>query len=49
MALTILLQPVVGVVYNLVLDQMFAAKKNGGATLNGTSISVSQCKGVCGC
>ena len=37
--------PVVGVVYNFVLDQMFAAQKGGGATMNGKPIHVSQCNG----
>jgi fructose-1,6-bisphosphatase/inositol monophosphatase family enzyme len=36
---------VVGVVYNFVLEQMFAAKKGGGATMNGEPIHVSQCTG----
>ena len=34
-----------GVVYNFVLDQMFAAQKGGGATMNGKPIHVSQCNG----
>ena len=38
-------QPVVGVVYNFVLDQLFAAKKGGGATMNGKKIHVSMCIG----
>ncbi len=38
--------PVVGVVYNFFLDQMFAARKGGGATMNGSSIHVSKCTGV---
>lgn len=37
--------PVVGVVYNFNLDQLFAAKKGGGATLNGKPIQVSKCTG----
>ncbi len=41
-------QPVVGVVYNFNLDQMFAAKKGGGATMNGEPISVSECTGKYG-
>ena len=32
-------------VYNFVLEQMFAAKKGGGATMNGDPIHVSQCTG----
>ena len=31
--------------YNFVLDQMFAAKKEGGATMNGEPIHVSTCTG----
>lgn len=38
-------QVVVGVVYNFILDQLFAAKEGGGATLNGEPIHVSQCTG----
>lgn len=44
--LTVDKQPVVGVVYNFNLDQMFAAKKGSGATLNGKPISVSKCTGT---
>ncbi len=33
---------VVGVVYNPVLDELFAARRRGGATLNGQPIQVSQ-------
>ena len=40
-------QPVVGVVYNFNLDQMFAAKKGGGATLNGNPLQASKCTGEC--
>lgn len=40
-------QPVVGVVYNFILDQMFAAKKGGGATMNGSPMKVSGCTGEC--
>ena len=43
--LTVNKQPVVGVVYNFVLDQMFAARKGGGATMNGRSLCVSKCTG----
>lgn len=39
------IQVVVGVVYNFILDQLFAAKKGGGATMNGEPIHVSQCTG----
>ena len=38
-------ESVVGVVYNFHLDQLFAAKKGGGATMNGKPIHVSQCTG----
>ena len=38
--------PVVGVVYNFVMDQMFAARKGGGATMNGAPIHVSKCTGT---
>lgn len=40
-------QPVVGVVYNFNLDHMFAAKKGGGATLNGNPLQASECTGKC--
>ena len=43
--LTVNKTPVVGVVYNFILDQMFAAKKGGGATMNGKPIQVSKCTG----
>lgn len=36
--------PVVGVVYNPILDQMFTAVKGKGATMNGKEIKVNQCK-----
>ena len=39
-------QPVVGVVYNFALNQLFAAKKGAGATMNGDPIHVSQCTGM---
>jgi myo-inositol-1(or 4)-monophosphatase len=42
-ALAVQQEAVVGVVYNFVLDQMFAAKKGGGATMNGKQIHVSTC------
>ena len=38
-------QTVVGVVYNFVFDQLYAAKKGGGATMNGKPIHVSSCTG----
>ena len=38
-------QPVVGVVYNFILDHMFAAVKGGGATMNNKPIHVSRCEG----
>ena len=38
-------QAVVGVVYNFVMGQMYAAKKGGGATMNGKPIQVSSCTG----
>ena len=38
--------PVMGVVYNFILDQLFAAKKGGGATMNGQPITVSTCTGI---
>ena len=38
-------EAVMGVVYNFNLDQMFAAKKGGGATMNGKPIKVSKCTG----
>lgn len=38
-------QPVVGVVYNFIQDQMFIAKKGGGATMNGNPIRASNCTG----
>lgn len=38
-------EPVVGVVNNFNLNQMFAAKKGGGATLNGKPIKASNCSG----
>jgi fructose-1,6-bisphosphatase/inositol monophosphatase family enzyme len=44
-ALAVQQEAVVGVVYNFVLDQMFAAKKGGGATMNGKQIHVSTCTG----
>lgn len=36
------MQPLVGVVYNPVTDELFSAAKGGGATLNGERITVSQ-------
>lgn len=36
-------QPVVGVVYNFVLDQLYTARKGTGALLNGKPIRVSKC------
>ena len=39
-------QSVVGVVYNFALDQLFAAKKGAGATMNEDPIHVSQCTGT---
>ena len=41
-------KPVVGVVYNFVLDQMYSARKGAGALLNGKPIRVSQCTGESG-
>jgi myo-inositol-1(or 4)-monophosphatase len=38
-------QAAVGVVYNFNLDQLFAAKMGGGATLNGKPIKASKCSG----
>ena len=38
-------EPVVGVIYNFNQDQLFAAKKGGGATLNGETIKASRCTG----
>lgn len=35
---------VIGVVYNFLLDQLYAAKKGSGSFLNGKPIHVSQCK-----
>jgi myo-inositol-1(or 4)-monophosphatase len=40
-ALTIADEPVVGVVYDPMRDQMFAASRDGGATLNGERLRVS--------
>ncbi len=37
--------PVVGVVYNFNLKQLYAAKKGGGATLNNKPIHASKCTG----
>jgi fructose-1,6-bisphosphatase/inositol monophosphatase family enzyme len=37
--------PVIGVVYNPIMDQMFSAKKDGGATMNGKTLKVSDTKG----
>lgn len=36
--------PVIGVVYNPIMDQMFSAKKDGGATMNGKTLKVSDTK-----
>ena len=38
-------QPVVGVVYNFVLDQLFSARKGAGALVDGKPIRVSKCTG----
>ena len=38
-------QPVVGVVYNFILDQLFSARKGSGALLDGKPIRVSKCTG----
>lgn len=38
-------QPVVGVVYNFVTDELFAAQKGKGATVNSEPLHVSQCTG----
>ena len=39
------LQPVVGVVYNFIKDQMFSALVGKGAFMNNKPIHVSSCKG----
>ncbi|KAL5467589.1 hypothetical protein EMCRGX_G031844 [Ephydatia muelleri] len=44
--LTIKKEPVVGVVYNFILDQLYSAKKGHGATLNGKPIRVSGCTDI---
>ena len=41
-----LYQPVVGVVYNFVTDELYAAEKGKGATVNGKPLRVSQCTGA---
>ena len=33
-------------IYNFNLDQLFAAKEGGGATMNGKKINVSRCNGA---
>ncbi len=43
---TVTLQSVLGVAYNFVSDQLYAAKKGGGATLNGKPIHVTECKSM---
>ena len=39
-------RPVMGVVYNFILDQLFAARSGYGATMNGRPIAVSKCTGL---
>ena len=39
-------QSVLGVVNNFNLNQIYAAKKGGGATLNGQPIKVTNCSGI---
>ena len=39
-------QPIVGVVYNPILEERFSAAKRLGATLNGKNIRVSQVKSL---
>ena len=41
-----LCQPVVGVVYNFVTDELYAAQKGKGATVNGKPLRVSPCTGA---
>lgn len=43
-ALLVDFEPVIGIVYNPILSQLFTAKKNQGAFLNGERINVSDCK-----
>ncbi len=42
-------RPVAGVVYNPMLDHLYAARAGGGATCNGAPIHVSACHGLTGC
>ena len=44
--LTVNKEPVMGVVYNFNLDQLFTAKKGGGAFLNGSPMKASKCTGT---
>ena len=44
-ALALHKQPVVGVVYNIVLDQMYSARKGAEALLDGKPLRVSKCTG----
>jgi inositol-phosphate phosphatase/L-galactose 1-phosphate phosphatase len=48
-ALSVNKEPVVGVVYNPILKELFSAVKGKGATLNGNPIKVSDRKGKPGC
>lgn len=41
--------PVAGVVYNPLLDHLYAARADGGASCNGAPIQVSACHGLNGC
>lgn len=42
-------QPIVGVVYNFVTEELFAAQTGKGATVNGKPLLVSQCTGESVC
>lgn len=42
-------RPVAGVVYNPLLDHLYAARVGGGATCNDAPIQVSACHGLTGC
>lgn len=42
-------RPVVGVIYNPILDEFFSAIDTGGATFNGEPITVSGCSAIEGC
>ena len=45
MGLVIKKEPVIGIIYNPVLEQFFEARKNQGAKLNGNVINASKTKG----